>query len=71
MKNKKKDLFDEIAEITANLHGELFIYGPTYKRRKNNFNSLKKGINERVLKPLNKLRLKLLKEKLLKEKKLH
>ena len=62
MKNKKLDLFNEIADITADLRTELFIFGPIYKRRKDNFNSLKKAINVRVLKRLDKLRLRLLKE---------
>ena len=64
--NKKKltlqTVEDEIAEIQADLHTELYIYGPTYKKRKNGFNDLKAAIKERVYKPLSILRNKLLKQ---------
>lgn len=53
---------NEIAEIAADLHAELHLYGPTYKKRKNGFNDLKAAIKERVYKPLNDLRTKLLKQ---------
>ena len=64
--NKKKLTLqiveDEIAEIAAQLHAELHLYGPTYKKRKNGFNDLKYAIKERVYKPLTDLRNKLLKQ---------
>ena len=53
---------DEVAEILANLHSELYIYDPIYKKRKNGFNDLKGGIKERVYNPLNILRGRLLKQ---------
>jgi len=65
MKTKKLSLQiveDEIAEIAADLHTELYINGPLYKQRKNGFNDLKDAINIRVHKPLNILRNKLLKQ---------
>jgi len=65
MKTKKLSLQiveDEIAEIAADLHTELHIYGKLYKQRKNGFNDLKDAIDVRVLKHLNILRNKLLKQ---------
>ena len=53
---------DEVAEILADLHTELYVYGPTYKKRKNGFNDLKYAIKERVYNPLSILRNKLLKQ---------
>ena len=64
--NKKKlslqTVDDEVAEILANLHTELYIHGPIYKKRKNGFNDLKGAIKERVYNPLSILRTKLLKQ---------
>jgi hypothetical protein len=64
--NKKKLTLqiveNEIAEIAADLHAELNLYGPTYKKRKNGFNDLKAAIKERVYKPLTDLRNQLLKQ---------
>ena len=65
MSNKKLTLQtveDEIAEIEADLHTELSIFAPTYKRRKNGFNDLKYAIKERVYKRLINLRTRLLKQ---------
>ena len=65
MKTKKLSLQtvdDEVAEILADLYTELNIHGPLYKKRKNGFNDLKDAIDVRVLKPLNILRNKLLKQ---------
>ena len=65
MSNKKLTLYEEVQNIRMDLHRELFIFGPTYKKRKNNFKSLKDAINERVYKPLRELENKLLKEQIL------
>jgi hypothetical protein len=68
MKTKKLSLQiveDEVAEILADLHTELYVYGPTYKKRKNGFNDLKYAIKERVYEPLSTLRKKLLKQSVL------
>ena len=53
---------DEVAEILADLHTELYIYGPIYKKRKNAFNDLKGAIKERVYNRIKDLRTKLLKQ---------
>ena len=46
--NKKKlslqTVDDEVAEILANLHTELYIHGKIYKQRKDGFNDLKGAI---------------------------
>ena len=65
MSNKKLTLQtveDEIAEIAADLHTELSIFAPTYKKRKNGFNDLKDAIKIRVYKRLIDLRTRLLKQ---------
>jgi len=65
MKTKKLTLQtvdDEVAEILADLHNELYLHARIYKQRKNGFNDLKDAIDVRVLKPLNILRNKLLKQ---------
>jgi len=65
MKTKKLTLQtveDEVAEILADLHTELYVYGPLYKKRKNAFNDLKGAIKERVYNRIKDLRTKLLKQ---------
>ena len=68
MKTKKltmQQVEDEVAEILADLHTELYVYAPTYKQRKNGFMDLKDAIKERVHQPLSVLRNKLLKQSVL------
>ena len=43
MKKKKLDLWKDVGNIVASLHTELFIHGPSYKKRKDSFDSLKKA----------------------------
>ena len=65
MKTKKLTLQtvdDEVAEILADLHNELYLHARTYKQRKNGFNDLKAAIKQRVYKPLSALRTELIKQ---------